>query len=98
MPRVIITCVSSGLKKILQSELHHIEDPRQREAFEELVEAAPECPNGGILGLEVEERSPPSQKRERRRPSAYNLYIGECLKRGDRSMKQCALEWRQRRG
>ena len=98
MPRVIITCISPGLKQILQSELHHIEDMRQREAFTELVNAAPECSNGGIVGLEVEEPSPSRGRGERRRPSAYNLYIGECLKRGDRSMKQCALEWRQRRG
>ena len=102
--RVVVTCISPALKKILQAEAHHVTDVKVRQTFETLLKETPDCQNGGVVGLELEgERGTGKEKRTKRPPSAYNLFIGSCIKERPKdqpvpqAMKGCALRWRQQR-
>lgn len=100
--RVILTCISPAIRNILQAETHHVADPATRQAFEALLNEAPDCKDGGVIGLELEEEQG-KQKRAKRPPSEYNLFVGKCLRDRPKgqpvseAMKGCALRWRQRK-
>ncbi len=44
---------------------------------------------GDLLGL--------AQKIPCRTPSEYNIYIGECMKQKKGTMKECAIEWKEKK-
>lgn len=38
-----------------------------------------------------------SKKRTKRAPSKYNLFIGDCMKGGGKTMKECTLLWKEKK-
>lgn len=88
--KAIITCLSPGLKEILDRESEHIAKPSDRKTFQDLLKAAPDCEDGAMIGVELE------GKRAKRAPSSYNLFIGECIKGRGGTMSSCALEWKEK--
>lgn len=103
MPRrVVVTCISPAIKKILQAEAHHVTDAKIRQTFEALVRETPDCQNGAVIGLEMD-NGETKPGRSKRPPSEYNLFIGSCIKERPKdqpvpqAMKACALKWRERK-
>ena len=100
--RVVLTCISPAIKKILQAEAHHVTDPKMRQTFEALLKETPDCQNGAVVGLETDDGGS-KPRRSKRPPSEYNLFIGACIKERPKdqpvpqAMKGCALKWRQRK-
>lgn len=100
--KLMITCLSTGLKKILEAESHHIEDAAAKRTFDQLVQAVPDCKNGAVVGLETENHTS-KPGRSKRAPSPYTLFIGQCIKERPKdqpvpqAMKGCALKWRERK-
>ena len=97
MPTASVNCVHPGLKAILTHEAaSHIPDLAERQIFLRLVSALPDC-QGTLMGLEA--TSAGTQRRAKRAPSAYNLFMKQCAsseaKGGQgRGFKACAVEWR----
>ena len=103
MPRrVVVTCISPAIKKILQAEAHHVTDAKMRQTFEALLKETPDCQNGAVVGLEADDGGS-RPRRAKRPPSEYNLFIGACIKERPKdqpvpqAMKGCALKWKRRR-
>ena len=100
--RVVLTCISPAVKKILQAEAHHVTDSKTRQTFEALLKETPDCRNGAVVGLETDDGQT-KPRRAKRPPSEYNLFIGQCIRERPKdqpvpqAMKGCALKWRQRR-
>jgi len=38
-----------------------------------------------------------SGKRAKRKPSQYNIFIGKCMKEDNKTMKQCAKEYKEKK-
>lgn len=100
--RIVLTCISPALKKILQAETHHVPDPATRQTFEAMLKEIPDCQNGGMVGLETD-NGETKAGRTKRPPSEYNRFIGSCIKERPKdqpvpeAMKGCALRWRNRK-
>ena len=45
--RIVLTCISPAINKILQAEGHHLTDAKMRQTFEALLKETPDCQNGG---------------------------------------------------
>lgn len=54
MTKASISCLASGLKAILRVEAKHIQDTKEQTAFLAILKGLPECENGGLFQLEVE--------------------------------------------
>lgn len=90
MPKATLVCLASGLKDILATEAKHIQDPKEQSAFRDILKALPDCDNGGLFQLEMEQTD---KTKRARSPSQYNKFVGVCMKEGQ-GMKQCAARWR----
>lgn len=86
--RAIITCLSPDAKEALDS----LSDQDLRELLAEI----PECSKGD-LHLESDAGK---EKRAKRAPSKYNIFVGECLRARPEGakvteyMKTCAIRWK----
>ena len=91
MPELLLTCLSSEAKALIEKELSHIQDPETKKIFRQIVEVVVNCEEGKTIGVEVVQ----SGRRgtgEKRAPSRYNLFVGSCMKEG-KDMKTCAAKW-----
>jgi len=57
--------------------------------FEQILEILQSAPAPGASGAVM---------RKKRAPSEYNLAIKECMTGGQNSMKECAAEYKQKKG
>ena len=91
MPHLSISCLGEGLKQVLLHEGRHIEEPGEKAAYERGLRNIPTCPVGMLIGIEP---APAGRGgRAKRAPSAYNIFVGDCLREG-KTLKQCAVEWK----
>lgn len=74
-----LKCISGDLKELLASD-----DPKIMKILDELDE----CEDGSSVGFEQK------GKKGKRKPSAYNEFIGSCMKSG-KGMKDCAGNWKR---
>lgn len=91
-----ISCLHPQLKLILKGEAHHISDDAERKVFLKLLEGITDC-QGILIGLES---GAGKAGRVKRKPSAYNEFMGQCARSKEkggqgRDFKACALEWKK---
>lgn len=60
----------------------------------ELLEEIPSCKRDTDLELCLNEPRESRSGKKKRVPSKYNIFIGNCIKQ-DKSMKQCAAEYKK---
>lgn len=93
MPDII--CVGPKMRSIL------LEHAASR-AEHDIIQRIPECPPPQEIDLGISRRGR-REKGEKRAPSAYNTFIGNCMKakhikgfgNAAPAMKDCAAEWRK---
>ena len=92
MPKTkCVPCMSEPLKKVIRE---FTDDPQTNT----MLETVATCPIGEILNL---------CQGKKRQPSAYQLFIGECMRSkpikgkpfgtASNFMKECSLEWKSRK-
>lgn len=97
MPALTLTCLSPQVKALIQKELHLISDEATRKVFTEIVKVVASCPAGQQVGVELLESGRGGRaRREKRAPSEYNTFTGNCMRQG-KSMKECAVAWRRQK-
>ena len=85
-----ISCLAKGLKVVLLHEAEHIVSPTAKEEYMDSIKEIETCPSGMLIGLE-----PTSGKKGgKRAPSAYNLWVAECVGEQKKDFKSCALAWK----
>lgn len=96
MPDSKLTCISDGLRDVLLHEGRHLMNPITKRDYENSLRELPTCPVGMLLGIEsaYEKGNANTKKSGKRAPSAYNTYVGTCMKQGN-DMKTCAANWRK---
>lgn len=94
MPHELITisCLSPGLKAIVRNEAKHITDLKERDTFLKLVSEMADCKNGGLMEFEHNGK----RSKKGRKLSGYQIFVGQCLKGGNSSIKECAGEWKKK--
>lgn len=85
-----IKCLSPELRNDVKELLRKSGAPRKDIA---LFDAVPDCDSGVIELGRV--RGGGGTKRA---PSAYNLFIGDCMRGTNKNLKTCATEWREQKG
>lgn len=98
-----ISCLSNKVKSTLINELR-IDDISDEKA-EDFLNNLSACGKG--IPVEIGEIKPEKGRKAKtkRKPSAYNLFIGKCMKEDNikslgkvpARMKQCALEWKKQK-
>ena len=92
MPHVEITCISPGLREIIDNEAHHIKDPQSRKIFKDIVKELGNCEDGSLIGIKTGKH-----ERTKRKLSAYNLFVQTCMVGGANDLKTCAAKWQQQK-
>ncbi|MDZ4263824.1 MAG: hypothetical protein U1B30_16020 [Pseudomonadota bacterium] len=95
------------MKALIQKELHHVTDEATRKVFAEIVKVVANCPAGQQVGVQVIKEpaggagAPAGRaKREKRAPSEYNKFMGQCARSKDKGgqgkdFKSCAVDWKR---
>lgn len=97
-----VPCLSKSIKKLLTDSVAEPELHKQ-------IADMPECPKGYTLQFcpisAGGGRRQHTETREKRAPSAYNVFIGSCMKskpikgkpfgEAGKFMKECAAAWKQ---
>ena len=98
MPKAIL-CLSDTLKSEVAKTFE--KQGALTNEVKEFIDDLPSCPVGIDIMLEEV-----SAKRKKRKPSEYNKFISECMrkakiretgKKASDVMKACALEWKKRK-
>ena len=97
MPKGCSPCLSREVRDLLHGAL----DERVPH-LNELLARIPDCPSGQLINLCSATRG----LREKRAPSAYNIWIGSCMKgknikgfgNAAPAMKECAAAWQTQQG
>jgi len=95
--------MSKDVKEILKQHIDDVVSGEEATTLRGFISNFPTCGVG--IPLELEEIKE-KRARKKRAPSAYNQFIGKCMKAkkikkfGEASgaMKACALEWRKTKG
>ena len=100
----VIVCASNEVKSVLQAltEESKLGEEVKNAIFNEL-EALPPCE--GLLPIDFEEAGKATGKKggKKRKPSAYNLFVSDCMSAKDvksfaeagGKMKECAVDWKK---
>ena len=95
----VVTCIGQSLREDLAQQMEVL-DPSVRSIAVQLLEALPQCSNDEPIGFRFQETDGPSAegrgRRRKRRLSAYNLHMRDCLKAGG-TFATCVAEWRQKK-
>lgn len=81
--------------------MHHLTDPATRAVFAQIVKIVAACPPGQQVGVEVVQYhdAPPGKRRRSDRPrTPYQEHTSQCMKGGQRTLKDCAADWRKKQG
>ena len=87
-----ISCLSKGLKDVLLHEAEHIVSSIAKHEYMESIKEIETCPTGMLIGLTT--GGGKSSGGTKRAPSAYNLWVKECVGEQKGDFKSCALAWR----
>jgi hypothetical protein len=99
MPDTRIICIGTDVKTAILDRVNSREISAQ-------IQSIPECKLPDAIELsEVKRTRRGGAERVKRAPSAYNLFIGSCLKnkhiKGFRNaapaLRECAVEWKQKK-
>ncbi len=94
MPKAVqLTCLSPAVKELFAREMETIEDPDLQKIFEELVEIVADCPEGQVVGVDIQETAA-AGRRGKRAPTPYNNFIASCAKGGANTLAGCAGIWK----
>ena len=77
------SCISAKIKGLILNEYPSLEP---------VMDTIPDCTGDEMIKFCPTEGG---TKRTKRAPSAYNIFIGACIKQG-KGMKECAAEYRGR--
>lgn len=101
-----LSCIGPQAKSAIAEEIGRAAiTETEKVELNQFLKTFPTCGTG--IPIEIGEvQTGKKGKRAKRAPSAYNLFIGQCMKGkkikafGEASgkMKECASEWRQRKG
>ena len=81
-----ISCMNTDLKKVL------IEDLSLNKVDEKLikqVKSFPTCENGERIVLDM------VKVKGTRKPNEYNNHVSKCMGEDKKTMKECAVEWKE---
>ena len=99
----VIVCASDDVKAVITSavEMSKMGDEVKSAIYGEL-EALPPCE--GLLPIDFEDAGKATGKKggKKRKPSAYNLFVSDCMSAKDvksfaeagGKMKECAVDWK----
>lgn len=87
-----LTCLSPEAREFVLSEMRTM-PAATRATFTKLINAVAECPSGQSVGVAVGGAG--KGGKTKRAPSAYNNFVGGCMKSG-KNMKDCSAEWKAR--
>lgn len=85
-----IVCIDPDLLEDLQELLKGAGVSKKHLA---MLDAVPACETG-VLQMRL---APEKGQKVKRAPSAYNIYIGDCMRGGKSDLKTCALEWKKKK-
>ena len=97
---VRISCISPTLREALLKGVELLgDDETMKEVTERVLKAIPACPLGETIGISTVEVSDvpiaaDTEKKKKRKPSAYNNFTGDCMRGGQKTMAECAAEWK----
>lgn len=92
-----IYCLSPQVKTAIQKEITGISDVRERQQFLALLNEMSKCPDGSPIGFYTDKDH--RQSKGKRAPSKYNMFVKECLEKGQgETFKECAIMWKKRKG
>ena len=90
-----ISCLSNKAKEGILNEFE--ERGISYDEAKEFIRDFPTCQTGFPVDIEEIKTGKSGKSGKKRAPSAYNLFIGKCMKEG-KPMKACAVEWRGKKG
>lgn len=96
-PEYVPLCIGDDVRDSLLEDLASL-DPGADDKVavmlaSKLIEEMPSCPAGMPIGVDVGAGGGGTRTRTKRAPSAYNLFVGDCLK-GGATMSECAKRWK----
>ena len=102
-----IICISDLAKREILDRANRTKLTAEENEQVSMMLELPQCPDDKFL-MVGEVTGGVSRGRKsggKRAPSAYNLFIGECMKRGKiksfgeapQKMRECAVEWKQKK-
>jgi hypothetical protein len=90
----VVTCIGTSLRDDLADRLEEL-DPGVRGIAMQLLDALPSCANDQPIGIRIQEvAGPVPARRNKRKLSAYNQHMSQCLKAGG-TFATCVQEWRE---
>ena len=103
----VIVCLSPVIKAMIVAEAENAKiDWRAKEEIKKLMEEFPDCEEGTPIDYdEVDEIKEDSIQKKKRKPSEYQKFIGECMRKAGiksfseapQAMKACVREWKERK-
>jgi len=92
----VITCMADEAKSSLLTKVDKGQlTPSEKKMIQRVVRELPGCPDGSIL--QVQNMGAGKGEKKTRAPTEYNIFLGKCMEGGNKKMKPCVEEWKQRR-
>jgi hypothetical protein len=86
--KIVVVCMDDYIKNELAWRL---QDKGVGEDLRLLLVSLPSCSDGELIGFEE------VKTKAGRGKSEYQQFIGECMKGGKKTMKQCVEEWNKKK-
>lgn len=94
MPKTVtLTCLSPQAKDLIEDSLKSIDDQDAREIFKAIIGIVADCDDGRLVGVAISETT--AAGRTKRTPTPFNNFIAFCAKGGEKSLTECAREWKR---
>lgn len=90
-----VVCANAFVKGLLIEQVEQSSfTPSNKRKQVEHINELPNCSDGVSIQFDPSKKRGEKKKRE---PSAYNIFVGQCMKGGNKGMKQCATEWKEQK-
>jgi len=81
-------CTCEAVREIVKEEIE-----KDREKLKTIIhDIVDDLFDERVTKLKAETKT-----RKKREPSAYNMFIGKCMKGGGKTMKECTIIWKKKK-